>query len=242
MSEPFRTIRVLVVDDHTAVRAGLRTLLHCAAGIRVVAEAERAAEAVALCAGARPDVVLMDVRLAGGSGIEACRRIKADHPEVQVVMLSAYADEDTVVGAVIAGASGFLIKQSGSERLTEAVREAAAGGSSFDPRPARSLLSRFRTLSAGQAEVELQGLTDRERRILALIAEGCTNRAIGAALHLSEKTVRNLIGQLLQRFGFKGRAHAAAWAGERGLLEGGPPAGRSRGPEVTGANARGARR
>jgi DNA-binding NarL/FixJ family response regulator len=210
-------IRVLIVDDHTVVRLGLRTLLSHTAGFRVVGEAQTVAEAVQLNEQTRPDVVLMDVRLPDGSGVEACRRIKADHPETRVVMLTSYSDEEAIVGAVMAGASGYLLKQADAERLTQSIRDAAAGDSTLDPRAAGALLSQFRELSAKQAEAELAGLTDRERRMLALIAEGYTNRAIGEVLHLSEKTVRNHVSQLLRKLGFQRRSQAAAWAGQRRL-------------------------
>ena len=219
MSTAVRTepIRVLIVDDHTVVRLGLRTLLSHTAGFRVVGEAQTVAEAVQLNEQTRPDVVLMDVRLPDGSGVEACRRIKADHPETRVVMLTSYSDEEAIVGAVMAGASGYLLKQADAERLTQSIRDAAAGDSTLDPRAAGALLTQFRELSAKQAEAELAGLTDRERRMLALIAEGYTNRAIGEVLHLSEKTVRNHVSQLLRKLGFQRRSQAAAWAGQRRL-------------------------
>ncbi len=211
------SIRVLIVDDHAVVRIGLKTLLANAAGFRVVGEAGTVAEAISLAVQARPDVVLMDVRLPDGSGVEACRRIKADNADVRVVMLTSYQDEEAIVGAVMAGASGYLLKQADSDRLTQAIRDAAAGESSLDPRAAGTLLTQFRELSAKQAEAELAGLTDRERRMLALIAEGYTNRAIGEVLHLSEKTVRNHVSQLLRKLGFQRRSQAAAWAGQRRL-------------------------
>jgi DNA-binding NarL/FixJ family response regulator len=210
-------IRVLIVDDHAVVRIGLRSLLSHAAGFRVVGEAGSVAEAVSLTDQTRPHVVLLDVRLPDGSGVEACRRIKHDHPETRVVMLTSYADEEAIVGAVMAGASGYLLKQADAERLTQSIRDAAEGESSLDPRAAGTLLTQFRELSAKQAEAELQGLTDRERRMLALIAEGYTNRAIGEVLHLSEKTVRNHVSQLLRKLGFQRRSQAAAWAGQRRL-------------------------
>jgi DNA-binding NarL/FixJ family response regulator len=219
-----RTIRVLVVDDHPAVRAGVRRLLDDAPDLRVVGEAADAGEAVATCTVARADVVLMDVWLAAGSGIEACRRITARHPDVRVVMFSAFSDEKTIGDAVIAGASGYLLKRCGDDRLAQAVREAAAGGCPLDPAAAGPLLSRFRALSAACAEAELRQLTARERRILALVAEGCTNRDIGAALHLAEKTVRNELSRLMRERGFRSRAHAAGWAGRRGLPASVPPA------------------
>lgn len=214
---PADPIRVLIVDDHTVVRLGLRTLLSHTAGFRVVGEAQTVAEAVQLNEQTRPDVVLMDVRLPDGSGVEACRRIKADHPETRVVMLTSYSDEEAIVGAVMAGASGYLLKQADAERLTQSIRDAASGEATLDPRAAGALLSQFRELSAKQAEAELAGLTDRERRMLALIAEGYTNRAIGEVLHLSEKTVRNHVSQLLRKLGFQRRSQAAAWAGQRRL-------------------------
>jgi two-component system, NarL family, response regulator DevR len=216
-TSPADPIRVLIVDDHTVVRIGLRTLLTHSAGFRVVGEAQTAAEAVQLNEQTHPDVVLMDVRLPDGSGVEACRKIKADHPDARVLMLTSYTDEEAIVGAVMAGASGYLLKQADAERLTQAIREAAAGESTLDPRAAGALLHQFRELSAKQAEAELAGLTDRERRMLALIAEGYTNRAIGEVLHLSEKTVRNHVSQLLRKLGFQRRSQAAAWAGQRRL-------------------------
>lgn len=211
------SIRVLLVDDHAVVRLGLRSLLVNQPGFRVVGEAGTAAEAVSMARQARPDVILMDVRLPDGSGIEACRKIKAESPECRVVMLTSYSDEEAIVGAVMAGANGYLLKQADSERLTQAIRDAASGASSLDPRAAGALLTQFRELSAKQAEAELAGLTDRERRMLALIAEGYTNRAIGERLHLSEKTVRNHVSQLLRKLGFQRRSQAAAWAGQRRL-------------------------
>jgi DNA-binding NarL/FixJ family response regulator len=210
-------IRVLIVDDHAVVRLGLRSLLSHANGFRVVGEASSAAESVRLVAQTRPDVVLMDVRLPDGSGVEACRRIKQESADTRVVMLTSYSDEEAIVGAVMAGASGYLLKQADGERLIQAIRDAAAGDSSLDPRAAGMLLNQFRELSARQAEAELHGLTDRERRMLALIAEGYTNRAIGDVLHLSEKTVRNHVSQLLRKLGFQRRSQAAAWAGQRRL-------------------------
>ena len=217
MTAPAEPIRILIVDDHAVVRIGLRTLLASSAGFRVVGEAGTVAEAITLAVQARPDVVLMDVRLPDGSGVEACRRIKAENADMRVVMLTSYQDEEAIVGAVMAGASGYLLKQADSDRLTQAIRDAAAGDSTLDPRAAGTLLTQFRELSAKQAEAELQGLTDRERRMLALIAEGYTNRAIGEVLHLSEKTVRNHFSQLLRKLGFQRRSQAAAWAGQRRL-------------------------
>ena len=210
-------IRVLIVDDHAVVRIGLRSLLSHTSGFRVVGEAGTVAEALAMADQANPDVVLMDIRLPDGSGVEACREIKKTHPDMRIVMLTSYSDEEAIVGSVMAGANGYLLKQADSDQLTRAIREAADGASALDPRAAGALLNQFRELSAKQAEAELAGLTDRERRMLALIAEGYTNRAIGEVLHLSEKTVRNHVSQLLRKLGFQRRSQAAAWAGQRRL-------------------------
>jgi two-component system response regulator DevR len=210
-------IRVLIVDDHAVVRIGLRSLLSHTSGFRVVGEAGTVAEALAMADQSNPDVVLMDIRLPDGSGVEACREIKKTHPDMRIVMLTSYSDEEAIVGSVMAGANGYLLKQADSDQLTRAIREAADGASALDPRAAGALLNQFRELSAKQAEAELAGLTDRERRMLALIAEGYTNRAIGEVLHLSEKTVRNHVSQLLRKLGFQRRSQAAAWAGQRRL-------------------------
>jgi two-component system response regulator DevR len=211
------SVRTLIVDDDMLTRAGLAAILGSDDGIEVVGQAATATDGVTLAWELNPDVVLMDVRLPDGSGVEACRKIKADHPDARVLMLTSYSDEEAIVGAVMAGASGYLLKQADAERLTQAIREAAAGESSLDPRAAGALLTQFRELSAKQAEAELAGLTDRERRMLALIAEGYTNRAIGEVLHLSEKTVRNHVSQLPRKLGFQRRSQAAAWAGQRRL-------------------------
>lgn len=211
------SIRILIVDDHEVVRIGMRTLLANASGIKIIGEGSSAAEALEQTNKLRPDVVLLDVRLPDGSGVEACRSIKAEHPDIRVVMLTSFSDEEAIVGAVMAGASGYLLKQADGERLTQAIRDAAEGESSLDPRAAGTLITQFRELSAKQAESELAGLTERERKMLALIAEGYTNRAIGEVLHLSEKTVRNHVSQLLRKLGFQRRSQAAAWAGQRRL-------------------------
>ncbi len=211
------SIRILIVDDHEVVRIGIRTLLANSSGIKIIGEGATAAEALEQTTKLRPDVVLLDVRLPDGTGVEVCRKIKADHPDTRVVMLTSFSDEEAIVGAVMAGASGYLLKQADGERLTQAIRDATEGESSLDPRAAGTLITQFRELSAKQGENELAALTERERKMLALIAEGYTNRAIGEVLHLSEKTVRNHVSQLLRKLGFQRRSQAAAWAGQRRL-------------------------
>lgn len=217
MSGAAGPVRVLVVDDHSVVRLGLRRLLTPSAGIHIAGEAATGGEAVALDRRTKPDVVLMDVRLPDLSGIEACRRITTARPEARVLIFSCHADEASIAGAVMAGAAGYLVKEADGERLIDAIRDTALGRSTFDPSAAGALLSQFRGLWARQATAELDRLTERERRIVALIAEGHTNRAIGVMLRLPEKTVRNQVSVLLHKLGFQRRAQAAAWAGERGL-------------------------
>lgn len=208
-------IRVLIVDDQALVRIGLRSLLSPSAGFHIVGEARTAGEAIRLNARTRPDIVLMDVRLPGGSGLEACCRMTADHPGVRVLVLTSHCDGPAVIGAVMAGVSGYLLMEAPAERLVEAIREAAAGETALDSRAARVLLDHVRDLSDRLAETEVAGLTHRERRILALIAEGYTNRAIGEVLHLSPKTIANQASRLFEKLGVRRRSQAAAWAGQR---------------------------
>lgn len=204
-----RPITVLLVDDHEVVRVGLRTLLAAQQGIRVVGEAGTAAAAVAEADRVTPDVVLMDVRLPDGDGIEACRTIRAARPECRVVMLTSYADDEALIAAVLAGASGYLLKQTRGQEVVRAIEEAAAGRSLLDPATAERLLRHFRELARGRDE--LSQLTDQERRVLELVAEGKTNREIGQALGLAEKTVKNYVSSILSKLQLKRRTEAAVF-------------------------------
>lgn len=212
---------MLLVDDHPVVLAGLRRLLSGTPGFRVVGEASSSAEAVALAQDTRPDVVLLDVRLPDTSGIEACRTITGRDPEAKVIMLSAYGDDQYVIESMLAGASGYLMKHVDTARLIEAMREAVAGEAALDSRAAVAVVARLRELSVRAEASELAKLSDHEKAVLALIAEGCTNGSIASELHLSEKTARNHVSHLLRKLGLRSRAHAAAWAAERGV--GQPP-------------------
>src|SRR3954468_14526493 len=177
-------IRLLVVDDHWLVRMGLTTLFANLRHFAVIAEAETAANAIAAARQHQPDVVIMDVRLPDGSGVDACRQIRSNNPAIRVVMLTSSADEDAVVAAILAGASGYLLKQSEPERLITAVETAAAGGSLLDPAGTDTVLRWMRgTATGGDPHSRL---SEQERKILPLIAEGKTNREIGAELYLSE--------------------------------------------------------
>ncbi len=203
-------IGVLLVDDHEVVRRGLRVLLEEHAGIRVLGEAGTVRDALAEATRLAPDVVLMDVRLPDGNGIEACRAIRAARPDCRVVMLTAYADDDALVSSVLAGACGYLLKQSRGRELVRAIEEAAVGRSLLDPVVAERLLIHFRELAAGRDE--LDRLTEQEQKVLDLIAQGKTNREIGEALGLAEKTIRNYVSNILSKLQVKRRTQAALFA------------------------------
>jgi len=201
-----KVVSVLIVDDHEVVRVGLQTLLGRRTDLRVVGAAGSGEEAVALAAEAGPDVVVMDVRMPGENGIEACREIRSALPDTKVLMLTSYADEDAVLASILAGASGYLLKDTTGQDLAEAVLRVAGGASLLDPAVTGLVLSRIKAdlgLGAG-------GLSDRERQILELIAQGKTNREIGAVLYLAEGTVRNLVSGILAKVGAGSRAEAAA--------------------------------
>lgn len=209
-------VRLLIVDDHEVVRLGLRALLGGRPEFEIVGEARSVAEAVNTAASASPDVVIMDVRLPDGSGVEACREIKAARPQTQVVMLTSYADEEAVEASVIAGAAGYVLKGGGAQDLIRAIQAAASGGSLLDPSVTATLLDRFRRLASGDEHAP-NPLTPQERRILAMIPEGRTNREIGEALHISEKTVKNYVTTLLAKLQLRRRTEAAAYAARRGI-------------------------
>lgn len=208
-----RPIEVLLVDDHEVVRVGLKALLDEHQGIRVVGEAASAREAVVEAVRLIPDVILMDIRLPDGSGVEACRTVRAAQPACRVVMLTAYADDEALVGSVLAGASGYLLKQTRGRELVRAIEEAAAGRSLLDPAVAGQLLQHFRQLVKGEEEVAR--LTDQEGRVLDLIAEGKSNREIADALDLAEKTVKNYVSSILSKLQLKRRTEAAVFAAQR---------------------------
>ena len=208
------TIRIMVVDDHEVVRLGLVTLLGRQPGYQVVGEAAGAAEAVEKAKALLPDVVVMDVRMPDGSGIEACRLIRAERPQTRVIMLTSYADDEAVITAVMAGASGYVLKQVGSGDLLRAIETVRTGGTLLDPAVTLRVLERMRAQAQGSTEP----LTDQERNILGLIGEGMTNRDIAQRLFLSEGTVRNYVSSILAKLGLSNRAQAAAYAARRKLM------------------------
>ncbi len=218
---PESPIRLLLVDDHEVVRQGLRALLERRPAFQVVAEAGTVAEAVAAASRFRPELVLMDVRLPDGSGIEACRTIRGELPETRVVMLTSYPDEEAVLAAILAGASGYLLKEIRGRDLVAALERVGRGDSLLDPAVTERVLERVRRLAAGDAHDELSELTSQERKILMLVAEGKTNREIAAEVFLSDKTVKNYVSSILSKLDLQRRAQAAAFVAKHHLREDG---------------------
>lgn len=207
MTEP---IRVFLLDDHEIVRRGLRELLEAESDIEICAEAGTAEEALARIPPTAPDVAVLDVRLPDGDGVEVCREVRSRHPEIKCLMLTSYSDDEALFEAIMAGASGYLLKQIRGTDLVDAVRRVASGQSLLDPSVTASVLERLR--SGPETDERLQRLTEQERRILDLIAEGLTNRQIAERVHLAEKTVKNYVSNLLAKLGMERRTQAAVYA------------------------------
>jgi len=203
--------RLLVVDDHEVVRSGLVAMLGRREGFQVVAEAGTVAEAIEQANRFQPDIVVMDVRLPDGSGIEACREIRAEHPEIRVVMLTSFPDEEAVLSAIVAGASGYLLKQVRARDLVAALESVGRGESLLDPAVTEKVLERIRRIASGPANDEIAQLTSQEQKILALVAEGKTNKEIAADVFLSDKTVKNYVSSILSKLNLERRAQAAAY-------------------------------
>jgi two-component system response regulator DevR len=206
-----RPLRLLVVDDHEVVRQGLVSLLERREHFQVVAEAGTAAEAVEMARKFEPDLVVMDVRLPDGSGIEACREIRAEFPSTRVVILTSYPDEEAVLSAIIAGASGYLLKQIRGRDLVSALESVGRGESLLDPAVTEKVLDRVRRIATGTYTDELAQLTQQEQKILLLVAEGKTNKEIASEVFLSDKTVKNYVSSILSKLNLERRAQAAAF-------------------------------
>jgi DNA-binding NarL/FixJ family response regulator len=204
------TVRVFLLDDHEVVRRGVRDLLEAEDDITVVGEASTAADALARIPATRPDVAVIDVRLPDGDGTTVCREVRSRHPEVQCLILTSFSDDDALFNAIMGGAAGYLLKQIRGNDLVDAVRKVANGQSLLDPAVTRKVLERLR--SGPEEDERLARLTEQERRILELIAEGMTNRQIGERLHLAEKTVKNYVSNLLTKLGMERRTEAAVYA------------------------------
>jgi len=202
---------VLVVDDHEVVREGIASALDRRDNFQVVAQAGTVGEAITAAARFQPDLVVMDVRLPDGSGVEACRDIRADRPATRVVMLTSYPDEEAVLSAIVAGASGYLLKETRLRDLVKALETVGDGGSLLDPAVTGKVLDRVRRMANEDDDDELARLTSQERRILLLVAEGKTNREIAAEVFLSDKTVKNYVSSILSKLDLQRRTQAAAW-------------------------------
>ena len=209
-------IRVFLLDDHEIVRRGLHDLLESEGDIEIVGESGSAREATARIPALRPDVAVLDARLPDGSGIDVCRDVRSTDPSIKALILTSYDDDEALFAAIMAGAAGYVLKQIGAGDLVDSVRRVAAGQSLIDPHLMARVLERVR--SGPPEHEELAGLTEQERKILALIAEGMTNRQIGERLFLAEKTVKNYVSSILSKLGLERRTQAAVLASK--LLRG----------------------
>jgi DNA-binding NarL/FixJ family response regulator len=204
------TIHVFLLDDHEIVRTGLRALLESTDDLEVVGEAGTVAEALSRIPALRPEVAILDVRLPDGSGVEVCREIRSNLPSVACIMLTSYADDEALFASIMAGSSGYVLKQVGGNSLVDDVRRVAAGESLMDPALTERVLKRLR--EGPEEEPLLATLTGQERRILDLIAEGKTNRQIAEEMFLAEKTIKNYVSNLLTKLGMERRTQAATYA------------------------------
>ena len=205
-------LRILLVDDHEVVRLGLKSLIDRYDNLKVVAEAGGEAQAVQTALEMKPDVVLMDIRLAGGSGIDACAEIVHLLPETKVIMLTSYAEDELLFAAIRAGASGYVLKQVGSQDLVRTIEAVSRGESTLDPSLTQRIFDEMRRSMQRQEKEAFDELTSQEMQVLALIMEGRTNKEIAAALFLSQGTVRNYVSNVLAKLEVSNRAEAAAYA------------------------------
>ncbi len=206
------TLRLLLVDDHEVVRLGMKVLLERQSEFNVVGEADTEEEAVEQALQLKPDIVIMDIRLSGGSGIEACSKIKEKLPETKVIMLTSYAEDELLFSAIRAGASGYVLKQVGGGDLIRAIEATARGESMLDPTLTQRVFVEVRRSIKKEEEIAFSNLTGQERQVLVLIAAGKTNREIATELFLSEGTVRNYVSSILSKLNVSNRAEAAAYA------------------------------
>ena len=203
--------RIMIVDDHEVVRMGMRLLFETEDDFAVVGEAANGAEALAKVSVLDPQLILMDVRMEKMGGIEACREIKSRYPQVHILMLTSYTDDDAVVASVMAGASGYLLKHLSRSELLRSVRLVAAGQTLIDITASQQAMQRLTSAPGSE-------LTEREREVLALVARGYTNKQIAEALYVSEKTARNHVSHILEKLGLARRSEAAAYAVEHKLV------------------------
>ena len=212
-------MRIVLVDDHEVVRLGLKVLLEQSDHFEVVGEANNAKEAVEIAGKQRPDIVLMDIRLPGASGIEACEEITQLYPEVRVVMLPSYAEDEMLFSAIRAGASGYLLKQINSEDLIRSLESVRRGDALLDPLVTQRVFQEVRRAVKEEEASAFAILSQQEKHVLILVSEGKTNREIAKSLFLGEGTVRNYVSSILSKLGASNRAEAAAYAVEHNLKE-----------------------
>ena len=205
-------LRIIIVDDHEVVRLGLKALLERHPDFAVVDEASTAREAIQKAETHRPEVVVMDIRLPGGSGVDACREIMQKLPETKVIMLTSYAEDEMLFDAIAAGAAGYVLKQIGGDDLVHAIEAVGRGEALLDPALTQRVFERVREAQRKDEKSAFSDLTDQEMRVLALLAEGKTNREIAQLLYLGEGTVRNYVSSILSKLGLANRAEAAAYA------------------------------
>lgn len=211
--------RILLVDDHEVVRLGLRALLERHPQFEVVAEAGTARDAIEQVEQYSPDVVVMDIRLPGGSGIEACEEISGNHPNTKVIMLTSYAEDEMLFSAIRAGASGYVLKQIEGEGLVRAIEAVGRGEALLDPAVTQRIFQEVRKAAKEEEASAFAALTQQEKHVLMLVSEGKTNREIAKALFLGEGTVRNYVSSILSKLGVSNRAEAAAYAVEHNLRD-----------------------
>lgn len=214
-----KTIRILIADDHSVVRAGLRTLLETHGHFRVIAEAATGEEAIRLAKEHHPDVAVLDIRMPGVSGIEACRQIVEHVPTCRVVMLTSYAEDELLLAAIQAGASGYVLKRIGDNELVQAVERVSRGEGMLDPAMTASVFAEVRKANQAQHAAAFAELTPQELAVLAHVADGMTNRQIAVKLYLGEGTVRNYVSSILSKIGASNRAEAAAFAVKNKISE-----------------------
>lgn len=217
------TIRILVADDHAVVRAGLRALLEHQGHFKVIAEASTGEEAIARAQEHRPDVAVLDIRMPGVSGIEACRQIVQTVEGCRVIMLTSYAEDELLFAAIQAGASGYVLKRIGDNELVQAVERVSRGEGMLDPAMTSTVFMEMRKATQAQHAAAFSELTPQELAVLALVAEGMTNRQIAVRLYLGEGTVRNYVSSILAKIGVSNRAEAAAYAVRNNITEIVPP-------------------
>ena len=204
-------LKVMLVDDHEVVRQGLRALLEAEEDIEVVAEAGNGPIAVSQASAHQPDVVVMDIRMPEGSGVEACRDIRDQNPDIQVIMLTSFSDDEALFNSIMAGAAGFVLKQIRGRDLVDAIRTVGSGRSLLDPDVTKRVLERLRKAKIDDKDPKLSRLSPQEERILDLVGEGMTNREIAERIHLSDKTVKNYVSTILQKLEVSRRAEAASY-------------------------------